>query len=380
MESTLLAVNGTLMRGLELNPNMRAAGATFVLDDRTDACYWIRSINNRHPEMQRTPGAGTRVALEIWSVPLAGLAAILQNAPPGLAIGRTAPRSEAVAEPEEVLLVDGVQHLDRGALDELVLQRGHAERTLPSVGLTDVRPSHRLGPVAPSGQPVGRLHKVCFQVLPVRLPGLTVHPGCRIAPERVGRLKALDRVDVMHQVGEPRTATTLCSLSYAIERGSHIMVPAGSLGHVRRDGIALGLPPSLHHLRRRRGFTRSLVRRVSSVLCSSPTSRDPGSSLYAHGLFDALCTRRFPARRRRSRDLPVPEQSACARAQGLCPRGVRRCLAMAAASVWPSTYSYSLGTPDHPRLAARGMHCAAQYPTRASPCQRFAHTLTSVSA
>ena len=30
----LLAVNGTLMRGLELNPNMLAAGAVFVRDGR----------------------------------------------------------------------------------------------------------------------------------------------------------------------------------------------------------------------------------------------------------------------------------------------------------------------------------------------------------
>ena len=30
-----LAVNGTLMRGLELNPNMLAVGAEFVCEDRT---------------------------------------------------------------------------------------------------------------------------------------------------------------------------------------------------------------------------------------------------------------------------------------------------------------------------------------------------------
>jgi hypothetical protein len=30
METALLAVNGTLMRGLELNPNLIAVGATFV--------------------------------------------------------------------------------------------------------------------------------------------------------------------------------------------------------------------------------------------------------------------------------------------------------------------------------------------------------------
>ena len=88
MEKTLLAVNGTLMRGLELSPNMLAVGATFVREDQTDACYRIWSIDDRHPAMLRTPGAGTHVALEIWSVPLAGLAAILQNEPPGLSIGK----------------------------------------------------------------------------------------------------------------------------------------------------------------------------------------------------------------------------------------------------------------------------------------------------
>ena len=88
MEKTLLAVNGTLMRGLELSPNMLAVGASFVREDQTDACYRIWSIDDRHPAMLRTPGAGTHVALEIWSVPLAGLAAILQNEPPGLSIGK----------------------------------------------------------------------------------------------------------------------------------------------------------------------------------------------------------------------------------------------------------------------------------------------------
>ncbi len=114
MGKTLLAVNGTLMRGLELNPNMLAAGATFVREDHTDAYYRIWSINDRHPAMQRTPGAGTRVALEIWDVPLAGLAAILMNEPPGLAIGK-------------VVLADGSIVL--GVLGEPFLCEGQREIT-----------------------------------------------------------------------------------------------------------------------------------------------------------------------------------------------------------------------------------------------------------
>ena len=50
-DTVLLAVNGTLMRGLELNPNLIRAGATFVREDHTDACYRIWSIDDRHPAM-----------------------------------------------------------------------------------------------------------------------------------------------------------------------------------------------------------------------------------------------------------------------------------------------------------------------------------------
>ena len=91
-----LAVNGTLMRGLELNPNLLRSGATFVREDATDACYRIWSIDDRHPAMIRTPGEGTNVALEIWDVPVTGLANILQSEPPGLAIGKVVLRDGSI--------------------------------------------------------------------------------------------------------------------------------------------------------------------------------------------------------------------------------------------------------------------------------------------
>jgi carbamate kinase len=85
----LLAVNGTLMRGLKLNPNMHAAGATFVREAMTEPAYRLWTINDDHPAMVRmTDGSGTRVAVEIWSVPPAGLAGILLKEPPGLTIGK----------------------------------------------------------------------------------------------------------------------------------------------------------------------------------------------------------------------------------------------------------------------------------------------------
>ena len=95
-DDVLLAVNGTLMRGLELNPNLVAAGATFVREDETDACYRVWSIDDRHPAMMRTPGEGTRVALEVWRVPAEGVADILLKEPPGLAIGKVVLRDGSI--------------------------------------------------------------------------------------------------------------------------------------------------------------------------------------------------------------------------------------------------------------------------------------------
>ena len=89
-ETVLLAVNGTLMRGLELNPNLLAVGASFVAEASTAPCYRCWTIGDRHPGMLRTPGAGGRIALELWAVPPAGLGRVLQNEPAGLCIGKVA--------------------------------------------------------------------------------------------------------------------------------------------------------------------------------------------------------------------------------------------------------------------------------------------------
>ena len=87
-EPVLLAVNGTLMRGLELNPNMLEAGATFVREAKTEPSYRLWSIGDRHPGMLRVRENGVAVAVEIWAVPAAGLARILLQEPPGLTIGK----------------------------------------------------------------------------------------------------------------------------------------------------------------------------------------------------------------------------------------------------------------------------------------------------
>jgi hypothetical protein len=111
---TLLAVNGTLMRGLALNGNLLAVGAHFVREARTAPIYRLWSIGDRHPAMVRATTGGAAIAVEVWSVPAAGLAPILRQEPPGLCIGK-------------VQLSDGDEVL--GVLGEPVLCEGQREIT-----------------------------------------------------------------------------------------------------------------------------------------------------------------------------------------------------------------------------------------------------------
>ncbi|NER00695.1 MAG: glutamyl-tRNA amidotransferase [Cyanothece sp. SIO2G6] len=83
-----LAVNGTLMRGLELNLNLINVGATFEREAQTKPTYRLWSIGDRYPAMVRVQEGGGAIALEVWQVPLEGLGLILMQEPPGLAIGK----------------------------------------------------------------------------------------------------------------------------------------------------------------------------------------------------------------------------------------------------------------------------------------------------
>lgn len=108
-----LAVNGTLMRGLELNPNLLEVGATFVREDRTVSAYRIYSINDRHPGMVRVATGGVSVAVEVWAVPPAGLASILLKEPPGLCIGKVSLLSgeETLGVVAEPILCEGMREI-----------------------------------------------------------------------------------------------------------------------------------------------------------------------------------------------------------------------------------------------------------------------------
>ena len=102
------------MRGLELNPNLLAVGATFVRETTTQPSYRLWSINDRHPAMIRVETGGVSVAVEVWRLSANGLASVLAKEPPGLCIGK-------------VNLIDGTEVL--GVLGEPVLCQHQREIT-----------------------------------------------------------------------------------------------------------------------------------------------------------------------------------------------------------------------------------------------------------
>jgi hypothetical protein len=129
MTNVLLAVNGTLMRGLALNQNLVDAGATFVRETSTAPAYRLWSIGDRHPAMVRVRDGGVDVAVEVWSVPAAGLASILLGEPPGLSIGKVAlvDGSEVLGVLGEPILCEGQREITQhGGWRAYIASRGHA--------------------------------------------------------------------------------------------------------------------------------------------------------------------------------------------------------------------------------------------------------------
>jgi gamma-glutamylcyclotransferase (GGCT)/AIG2-like uncharacterized protein YtfP len=80
--SSLLFVNGTLMRGLKLNANLD--GAAFLGEFRTAPAYRIHSIGDVHPGMYRVDEGGIAVPGELYDVPDEVLERVEAGEPPHL--------------------------------------------------------------------------------------------------------------------------------------------------------------------------------------------------------------------------------------------------------------------------------------------------------
>ena len=77
-----LFVNGTLMRGLKLHPNLD--GARFLEEVWTAPVYRIHSIGDVHPGMYEVPDGGVSVQGELYEVPDEVWRRVESGEPPGL--------------------------------------------------------------------------------------------------------------------------------------------------------------------------------------------------------------------------------------------------------------------------------------------------------
>jgi hypothetical protein len=178
---------------------------------------------------------------------------------------RAAPRSKPVGEADEVRLVDAVEHLDDGPLEDLVLQRGDTERPQPPIPLRDIRPSGRPRPIAPAMDPRVQIVEVCLQIPPVVLPRHAVHPRRGLRTQRpIGRPQAID-IDMVQKRGEPCFLILQRDSAHAVQRTWRAS-PGSESGARVAGRVPLGHLPFLHNLRRRRtGIVRLLRRYYGGV-------------------------------------------------------------------------------------------------------------------
>ena len=110
----ILAVNGTLMRGLELENNLKSVNATFISESKTEKAYRLFSINDQYPAMVKVDEGGNTVDVELYAISEEGIKEVLSKEPPDLTI-------------KEITLIDGRKV--RGVIGLPEITKGQKEIT-----------------------------------------------------------------------------------------------------------------------------------------------------------------------------------------------------------------------------------------------------------
>ena len=110
----VLAVNGTLMRGLELENNLKEVGAFFIKESKTEKAYRLYSISDKYPAMIKVANGGNTVDVELYAISEEGVKQVLAKEPPGLTI-------------KEITLIDGASVLGVVGEDDII--KGQKEIT-----------------------------------------------------------------------------------------------------------------------------------------------------------------------------------------------------------------------------------------------------------
>jgi len=168
-------------------------------------------------------------------------------------------RTEAVAEPQEVSLIDRVQHFRHRALDDLVFERGEAKRPFASIGFRDVGAEHWFGPVLAAVDACVQALEVSLQVLLILVHRHPIDSWTRRAPLPPECSFERGDIDVMQQSREPRPA---CSQGRRVHtlKVRQQGLPAQRLALRRFRRVPRRSAPSLHHVVSFHGFSGTIGR------------------------------------------------------------------------------------------------------------------------
>src|SRR5713226_8639222 len=134
---------------------------------------------------------------------------------------RAASGPEPIREPEEVFLVDRVQHRSRRPLDDLVLKGGDRERALPAIRLGYEDPPGRCCPIRSPLEPRVQVLELAREVQLVVPPSQPIHARCGVLLKFVERFFEQFDTEMVEERGEPLLLPFPCDLPYALQRWCH---------------------------------------------------------------------------------------------------------------------------------------------------------------
>jgi hypothetical protein len=123
---------------------------------------------------------------------------------------------ESIREPEEVFLVDRVQHGDGCPLDDLVFKSSDRERALPPIRLRYIPPPGRQCPIRSSLDPRVQIFNPVIEVCLVVLPRQPIDAGGCLSPESEESGPQSFLAEMVKERREPFLLPFLCNFPYAL--------------------------------------------------------------------------------------------------------------------------------------------------------------------
>src|SRR5712691_3854684 len=162
---------------------------------------------------------------------------------------RAAPRPEPIRKALEVHLINLIENGHHSLLDDFVLQRRDAQRTLPPVSLRYIDSSRGLCPVRTTVNPAVQIGKPTLQPDFVLFPPHAIHPGRSLSLQRVEAVPEQIHAQMVEQSREPFLSPFPCCLTHTTQSLGHSF-PALCRARVGLSDVLLGPCPSLPNLRR----------------------------------------------------------------------------------------------------------------------------------